>query len=104
MRNSNLRILVFVVGILIFALFLIESITNKKSSHNFDLLLPEMREVVNSADFIKVLMAGKEPIEVIKVGNQWEVPARDNYAADFAIVRAVLVSMKALEPRIRPPT
>lgn len=106
MNDKTLRILIGSAVALIFVLFLMESGTKKGTTDSADLLLPDMQAVVNDADFIQISAAGSAPIEIVKIDGQWKVPNRQDYIADFAIVRDILASMaqaKILEKKTANP-
>jgi hypothetical protein len=93
MNRNTLRLLVFVVAVLLAALFLIESGDDGDLPGAGTPLLPEMREFANDIDTITVTRAGQAPLSIVKKDSTWVVPDRGEYPADIARIREVLLAM-----------
>jgi hypothetical protein len=93
MNKTTLRLLAFIVAVLGAALMLIESGEEGDLPEAGTPLFPDLRSVANDIDQVTVSLAGSPPLTIRRSGDDWTVPNRDDYPANVAAVREVLLAM-----------
>ena len=90
--NKNIKILGLTAFLLVITLFLLERADHEASSG--DLFLQGFRDQVDAVNSIAIVSADMDqPVEIVKVKNQWIVPARADFPASNAKVREVLLAL-----------
>jgi len=93
MNRNTLRLLGFAVALLLIALWLVESGDEHALPESGTVLLPDMKAVANDVDRVTISRAGEEPVVLVRESGKWQVPARDDYAADVTRISKVLLAM-----------
>ena len=93
MNKSTLRLLLFVVMVLVAALWLIESGGDSDLPEAGTPLMPDLRSVANEIDEVTVQRAGQGPLTIRRLDGSWIVPDRGDYPANVDALRTVLQAM-----------
>jgi hypothetical protein len=93
MNKNTLRLLLFVVVVLVAALWLIESGGDSDLPEAGTPLLPDLRAVANDIDAVTVQRAGQPPLTIQRSAGGWIVPDRGDYPANVDALRALLLAM-----------
>lgn len=93
MNRTTLRWLGIVVALLVGTLLVVNRESSDEFAHSGDALLPQLRASVNDVSNISVQRAGSDPVQITKQADGWVVSARNDYPADMAKVREVLLAM-----------
>jgi hypothetical protein len=93
MNQGTLRLLLFVVVVLVAALWLIESGGDSDLPEAGTPLMPDLRAVANEIDEVSVQRAGQPPLTIRRSDGRWVVPDRGDYPANVDALRTVLRAM-----------
>lgn len=93
MNKNTLRLLLFVVVVLVAALWLIESGGDSDLPEAGTPLMPDLRSVANEIDEVTVQRADQPPLTIRKSDGSWVVPDRGDYPANVDALRTVLLAM-----------
>ena len=93
MNKSTLRLLLFLVLVLVAALWLIESGGDGDLPEAGTLLMPDLRSVANEIDEVTVHRAGQPALAIRRSDGNWVVPDRGDYPANVDALRTVLLAM-----------
>lgn len=94
MNSKTLTIIGAAVLILVAALALLEMRDQGASTENGMMLFPELKAQLNDIDTVTVSRADDaEPVVLSNASGRWLVTNRDDYPADVAKIRNVLVAM-----------
>lgn len=93
MNKATLRLLLFVVVVLVAALWLIESGGDGDLPEAGTPLFPDLRSVANEIDEVTIQRAGEPTLTARRSGDSWVVPDRGDYPANLVALRALLLAM-----------
>jgi hypothetical protein len=107
MNSQTLKLIGAIVIVLIAALLFLEMRDQAVSGEDDTLLFPGFKKHVNEIDTVSIRYPGDtEPVVLGNASGRWTVSSRDDYPADTAKVRAVLLAMaeaKIVEPKTANP-